>query len=175
MRIARHYSFVIVTIGLASCISLLGGIGLEVVEAKLLPLVPLVIALPALSTLTSDYASIVAARAADPAEQKKTKRQLAKAIVKSMWINIFGIVVMSLIIAVNRGYLVEAEFLYKFVGFMVAAIFGSIIFLFGITVVLDRLFESNKISQDDVFIPIITSLTNVAMLIFVALAAVLLF
>ncbi len=67
----RGFLFVVITVAAASSISLIGGFGLEVVQERILPLIPLIIAMPALNTMVGDYAAIVAAHASDPGENKK--------------------------------------------------------------------------------------------------------
>lgn len=173
-RYIRHVIFVVVTVGGASSISMIGGIGIQAVEDKLLPLVPLIIALPALNTMVGDYAAIIAAHAADPAEHKKTKRKLMHAISRAIWVNIIGLIILSVVIAWQRGYVFTPEFAIKFVLFIVIAMVSVISIMFGITALLDRLLERKKLNPDDILIPIVTSVTDVLMLGLIALAAVIL-
>lgn len=171
----RHLLFVAITAGAASCISLIGGIGIEAVQDKLLPLVPLMVALPALNTMVGDYAAIVAAHAGNPAEKKATKHKLAQAIARVIWVNIIGIIALSVIVAWQRDYLISMDFLLKFTGFVVVAM-GSVIFsMLGITAVLDKILERHKFNADDILIPVVTTITDVMMLTLIALAAVFLF
>ncbi len=175
MKYLRHLTFVVFTVAGASCISLIGGIGLEAVEDKLLPLIPLIIALPALNTMVGDYAAIIAAHASDPAERKYTKRVLARAISKAIWVNIIGLLVLSIVIAWRRGYVFTDIFVLKFVAFIVLSMVSVIAIMFGLTALLDKLLENNKLNPDDVLIPVVTSITDVLMLGLVALAATLIF
>jgi cation transporter-like permease len=171
----RHIIFVVLTTAGASCISLVGGIGIEAVQDKLLPLVPLIIALPALNTMVGDYAAIIAAHAADPAERTTTKRMLAKAIAKAMWVNILGVLALSIAIAWQRDYLFTNSFLAKFGLFVVIGMTSVIAAMFTLTTILDRVLEQRKLNPDDVLIPIVTSVTDVMMLGLITLAAVILF
>lgn len=171
----RFIAFITLTTGLASTISMLGGIGLEAVSERLLPLVPLIIALPGLNDLVGDYASIIAAHASDPAECKTSKRELAKAISKVLWINILGIVALSLILASQRGYLATSDFLVKFVLFVAISIIAVVATLFAITALLDRALSRHKLNPDDIMIPVVTTITDVFMLCLIALAAWFLF
>lgn len=171
----RHIVFVILTVGGASAISLIGGIGLEAVKEKLLPLVPLIIALPALNTMVGDYAAIIAAHASDPAERPFTKRVLAHAIAKAIWVNIIGVLILSIVIAWQRDYLFTGIFLAKFIAFVVFAMLAVVAGMFGLTAALDKFLENEKLNPDDILIPIVTSVTDVMMLGLIALAAVLLF
>ncbi len=171
----RRFMFIVITTGAASCISLLGGIGLEAVIERILPLVPLIIALPALNTMVGDYAAIIAAHAGDPAEQKQTKHQLARAIGKAIWVNIIGILLLSVIIAWQRDYLFTAAFLIKFIIFVSISMISVVVGMFGLTTALDRLLQHKKLNPDDILIPIVTSITDVFMLGLITLAALLLF
>lgn len=172
---AQHLSFIVATTAGASALSLLGGIGLEAVAQRILPLVPLIIALPALNTLVADYAAIIAAHAGDPAEQKQTKRMLAKAIAKAMWVNIIGILVLSLAISWQRGYLFTADFVASFVIFVILAMVTVIIAMFALTTVLDKALQHRKLNPDDILIPVVTSIANILMLGLITLAALVLF
>ena len=171
----RRLVFIIATIAGASCISLIGGIGLEIVQLKLLPLVPLVIALPALNTAVGDYASIIAAHAGDPAQRRTTMPKLARAIFKAVWVNIAGILVLASVIAWQRDYLFTSLFGLKFVLFTTFAMLGVIGIIFGITILLDILLEKHRLNPDEVLIPVVTTVTDVFMLGMVALSATLLF
>jgi cation transporter-like permease len=154
---------------------LIGGFGIEAAKDKLLPLVPLIIALPALNTMVGDYAAIIAAHASDPAERAYTKRLLAKAIGKAIWVNIIGILILSIAIAWQRDYLFTDDFLVKFIVFVVSAMLGVLATMFGLSTVLDKFLEHKKLNPDDILIPIVASITDVMMLGLIALAAVLLF
>lgn len=175
MAIVRSIMFIVVTTAAASCVSLIGGIGLEAVGDKLLPLVPLLVAVPALNTMVGDYAAVIAAHASDPAERSTTKRQLARAIAKVIWINVLGVLLLSIVVAWQREYLFSPVFVLKFVLFVVVAMIAVVAGMFGLTTLLDRLLVDKKFHPDDILIPIVTSITDVAMLGLVALAAVLLF
>ena len=171
----RSIIFIAATTGGASCISLIGGIGLEAVQAKILPLVPLIVALPALNTMVGDYAAIIAAHAGDPAEGKHTKKKLAFAIAKAIWVNVIGVLILSIWIASRRGYLFTDVFIAKFVLFVLFAMLSIVAGMFGLTLLLDKLLEKKRLSADDILIPVVTSITDVAMLGLIALAAVFLF
>lgn len=166
----RTILFIALTTGAASCISLIGGVGLEAVEDKILPLMPLIIALPALNTMVGDYAAIIAAHATDPAERTMTKKVLAKAVAKAIWVNILGLLALSIALAWQRGYLFTYEFTIRFVAFVGLSMLGVVAAMFGITTLLDKAFEKKKLNADDVLIPIVTSITDVFMLVLVALA-----
>ena len=167
--------FSAITAGAASAISLIGGIGIEAVQHRLLPLAPLVIALPALNTMVGDYAAIIAAHAGDPADRKQSRKALARAISKAMLVNIVGVIALSLLVAWHRGYVAEADFIVKFAVFVVISFASIIAAMFMLTIGLDKLLANRQINPDDVLIPIVTSITDVGMLGLIALAALLLF
>lgn len=171
----RRLLFIVLTTAAASCVSLIGGVGLEAVEERILPLVPLIIALPALNTMVGDYAAIIAAHACDPAERVSTKRKLAKAIAKAMWVNIIGVLLLSIVIAWQRDYLFTTLFLVKFISFVIIAMIATIAAMFSITIVLDKILEGKKQNPDDLLIPIVTSVTDVLMLGLVTLSVLFLF
>ncbi len=175
MKYFRRIVFVVLTTGGASCISLIGGIGIEAVQAKLLPLIPLIIALPALNTMVGDYAAIIAAHASDPAERTTTKRQLARAIAKAIWVNVIGVLILSVFIAWQREYLFTSLFLIKFIAFVTVAMLVIVAGMFGLTTLLDKLLENHKLNPDDILIPVVTTITDVFMLGFIALATLFLF
>ncbi|MGH7196426.1 MAG: magnesium transporter [Candidatus Saccharimonadales bacterium] len=170
---ARHNSlwFIVLTVAAASSVSLIGGIGLQAVEYKLLPLVPLVIALPALNTMVGNYATIIAAHTCDPFERKRTRKQLATAVSWSVLINIAGVVVLSLLLAARRNFAVDMWFVTKFAVFVAVAIIISVGFMFLITYLLDKVLEQRKLNPDDVLIPVVTSISDVLMLGLIAAAA----
>jgi cation transporter-like permease len=167
--------FSALTAGAASCLSLIGGMGIEAVQGKLLPIIPLIVALPALNTMVGDYAAIIAAHAGDPAERTHTKRQLARAISRAMLVNIIGIIILSLIIAWRRGYVLTGDFGIRFILFIVIAFVGIITAMFAITAVLDRMLEKHRLNPDDILIPIVTTVTDILMLGLISLAVVTIF
>ncbi len=175
IRHIRHITFVAFTTAAASCISLAGGIGLETVAERALPLMPLIIALPALNTTVGDYATIIAAHADDLPNRRNARRKIRKAISKTIWINIVGITVLSVVLAWRRNYLFTADFTLKFSLFIIVALFGVIFGLYVITTLLDRLLARNKINADDILIPIVTSMGDVLVLALVAIAVLTIF
>src|SRR4026209_1552689 len=94
---SRSIFFVIFTTGLASAVSLIGGIGLEHVVGRVLPLIPLVVAIPSLNDLVGDYSTIIAAHTGDPAERKRSHADLSAAIFRVVGFNIGAIIFLSLI------------------------------------------------------------------------------
>lgn len=171
----RFILFITFTTGLASTISLIGGIGLEAVTDRLLPLVPLIVAMPGMNDLVGDYASIIAAHASDPAERKTSKKQLIKAIASVLWINILGVIALSLLLAYHRGYVASPAFILKFILFVAASITLVVAVLISLTALLDKILERRKLSPDDILIPVVTSIADVMMLALISLGAWFLF
>lgn len=169
------FTFVALTTGLASCISLIGGIGLESIIEQILPLVPLIIALPALNTMVGDYAAIIASHAGDPEERSTTKKALIKAISRAIIVNIVGLLVLSLLLAWRNGYIFTDAFLIKFSIFIPLAMISIVIAMYIITTLLDKLLSNKKLNPDDILIPIVTSISDVLMLGLVAVAVVTIF
>ena len=171
----RKFLFIVVTVAASSSISLIGGLGIESVQAKILPIIPLLIAMPALNTMVGDYAAIIAAHAVDPVETKRSRKQLARAIGRAIWVNILGVLILSSVLAYRRGYLFDNVFILKFVGFIVFAMITVVTIMFSLTALLDKILEKRRLHPDDILIPIVTSITDVMMLGLIALGVALLF
>jgi len=171
----RSFIFVAFTTACASALSLVGGIGLEAVASKVLPLVPLIIALPGLNDLVGDYASIIAAHHGDPSENSRSKKELIRAIFKVIGLNITFLVLLSIGLAHARGYVLETVFVTKFAIFIVLAVILAILIMFGLAGFLETILKNKKINPDELLIPVITSLADIVMLLFVALAVVTIF
>lgn len=168
----RHsLAFIIITTALASCISMIGGLGIEFTEKEFLPLVPLVIALPALNTMVGDYATIIAAHAGNPGERSTTRRKLIKSIAKSTIVNIIGTIGLSLFLASHRGYAADNLFYFKFAVFIATSVSIIVSAMFLITYSLDKILEKKRLNPDDVLIPIVTTVTDVFMLGLIAISA----
>jgi cation transporter-like permease len=167
--------FIIVTTAFASCISMIGGVGIELVQHDLLPLVPLIIALPALNTMVGEYATIIAAHAGSPRADILSRNKLVKAIAKSVLVNILGTVAFSLYLAHLRGYEIKYGFLITFISFVVVSITAVVSAMFTITYGLEKVLDKRKLNPDDILIPVVTSITDVFMLGLIALATKVLF
>lgn len=171
----QSLSFIIITTALASCISMLGGVGIEYVEADLLVIVPLVIALPALNTMVGDYATIIAAHAGSPGERTSSRRKLISSIAKSTVVNMLGTIVLSLVLANRSGFELTFEFFVLFSLFVILSVASIVTVMFFITYTLDKILEKRKLNPDDILIPVVTTITDVFMLGLIALAAKFLF
>ncbi|MCE7936556.1 magnesium transporter [Candidatus Saccharibacteria bacterium CPR2] len=163
-------SFVVLTVAAASSVSMIGGLGIEAVESKLLPIIPLVIALPALNTMVGDYATVIAAHAGNPVERDKTFRKLALAISKSVLVNIILMISLGTTLAIMRNYEFTVSIFIKYALFIGSSISLTVAFMFFITIAIDRLLKYKKINPDDVLIPVVTSISDVLMLGLIALA-----
>lgn len=171
----RSFIFVAFTAACASALSLIGGIGLEAVSGKILPLIPLLIAIPGLNDLVGDYASIIAAHHGDPSENTRTKKQLLSAIFKVVGFNILFLVILSVGLASWKGYVLEPMFLIKFAIFIATAVILAILIMFALAGTLELILKNKHINPDELLIPIITSLADIVMLLFVALAVITIF
>ncbi len=174
-KIHRTFLFVAFTTALASSISLIGGIGLEHVSDRVLPLVPLIIAIPGLNDLVGDYASIIAAHAGDPSEGRRTKRALAKAIFKVIGVNIAAIIALSIGGAALRGFDFNATFVWRFIAFVAGSAILTVLFMFAVANVLDVVLKKRRINPDELLIPVITSIADIVMLLLVTLAVLTIF
>lgn len=154
---------------------MIGGVGIEYVEADLFVIVPLVIALPALNTMVGDYATIIAAHAGNPGEGKLSRRKLVLAVFKSTVVNIIGTVGLSLFIADRRGYDSNYGFVLTFFAFVALSVGAIVSIMFFITYTLDKILEKRRLNPDDVLIPVVTTITDVFMLGLIAVAAKFLF
>jgi cation transporter-like permease len=171
----RSIITVALTTGLASALSLLGGIGLEHVSRQILPLVPLLIALPGLNDLVGDYASIIAAHTGDPSERRRSHRELSRAIFHVVGLNIAAIVGLSLIVALLRGYALNLLFALRFALFTAFAVLVVVAFIFWLNRFLDRLLVKHRYNPDDLLIPVSTSIADILMLAIISAAVVLVF
>lgn len=174
-RLRRSFIYVAITTGLASSLSLIGGLGLEHISDRILPLVPLLIALPGLNDLVGDYASIIAAHSGDPNDGKRSRRDLFHAIFKVIGVNITAIILLSSLSAWHRGYLFTADFMIKFVIFVAVAAVLTVLSMFSISATLRIVARKYKINPDEVLVPVITSVADVIMLLLVTLAVIILF
>lgn len=167
--------FVVLSVGLASAISLIGGIGIELVQDKLLTIVPLLIALPALNSMVGDYATLIAAHAGNPAERTRSKRELISAMAPSLFVSTVFVIAMSLLLANRRGYPLESEFIFLFTSFVATSILVVVAAIFVLTVVLDKILVKHRLNPDDLLIPVVTTITDIFMLGLIALATVTIF
>jgi len=163
--------FIIITTAFASCISMLGGLGIELTAHELLPIVPLVIALPALNTMVGDYATIIAAHAGSPGERTVTRKKLVSSILKSTRVNICGTIGLSIVLSERRGYEVHPAFLLVFSLFVAVSVLSIVAVMFIVTYILDKILEEKQLNPDDILIPVVTTITDVFMLGLIALAA----
>lgn len=179
-RVTRRHKLyavllVMFSVAFTSSLSLFGGLGIELVGDKLLPIVPLVIILPALNSLVGDYATLIAAHAGSPAERNTTKMELVRAILPSVVFSCLFIIGTGLLLASGRNYALDMGFVVTFCAFVVTSTVLVISAMFFLTVVLDKALESSELNPDDVLIPIATALADVLMLGLIALAAVYVF
>jgi len=162
--------FIIFSVGIASSISLIGGLGIEAVQHDLVKIIPLLIALPALNSLVGDYATLIAAHAGDPTERGRSKWELVRAMLPSVATSTLLILGLSTVLGFQRGYHFTASFLATYVMFVVCAIISVITVMFILTLILDALLKKQKLNPDDILIPIVTTISDIFMLGLIALA-----
>ncbi len=174
-RRAGSLLFIIVSVGISSSISLIGGLGIEITADKLIAIVPLLVALPGLNSMVGDYATLIAAHAGDPEERTRSKWELVRAMIPSILINIVFALIVSLFIGYQRGFAMSSLFILKFAGFVVGSTVSVITAMFLITFLLDAMLKKRALNPDDVLIPIVTTVSDIFMLGLIALAAWFLF
>ena len=174
-RLKQSFFYTSLMVAAASSVSLLGGIGLEAISDKLLPIIPLLIATPPLNTMVGDYASVIAARATDGKKRKHPQLVLARDLAPGIILNASAVSAVSLGVAISRHYVLSAVFLSKFIIFVFGSIIGVVIAMLIITKTVNRMLENKTANPDDVLIPIVTSVTDVLMLGLITLAALWLF
>lgn len=162
--------FVVFSVGIASSISLIGGLGIESVQHDLVKIIPLLIALPALNSLVGDYATLIAAHAGDQAEQHRSKWELVKAMLPSVATSTLLILGLSTILGAQRGYLFTKSFVITYVLFVIFAIISVISVMFVLTLILNSLLKKYRLNPDDILIPIVTTISDIFMLGLIALA-----
>lgn len=166
----KHAIFALITIGIASSVSLIGGIGIEMVNTELVQIVPLLIALPALNSAVGDYATIIAAHAGDPSQRKRSRRELIKAVATVLSVSIIIIITMSILLAKYRGYEFSGNTLLMFLLFVPLSMISVVILMFFITFSLDALLVRAKWNPDDVLIAVVTTISDIFMLGMIALS-----
>jgi cation transporter-like permease len=170
----RSILFVIATIAAASSISMLGGVSIELVADKLIPIIPLLIAMPTLNTMVGDYATVVASYETVGAKGS-LERSLYQAISKSVAINVIALVALSLGLAIKRGYEVNSGFAIKYALFITASTILTVASIFIIARTLNKVLKNNNLNADDVLIPVITSVTDVLMLSLISISVLTIF
>lgn len=171
----RLILFIVFSVGIASSLSLIGGLGIEAVQKDLVKIVPLLIALPALNSLVGDYATLIAAHAGDPAERRRSKRELVEAMLPSVVTSTGLILGLSILLSIQRGYHLTFPFIIRYVGFVLFSITTVITTMFIVTIVLDTLLAKHRLNPDDILIPVVTTISDVFMLGLIALSVVLIF
>jgi cation transporter-like permease len=171
----RSILFAGFTLGLISSISILGGLGLEAIGPKIITLIPLIIALPALNDMVGDYGTIIAAHFGEPGQRRRTQHQLVRAVFRVVRLNILAILVLSLVTAAWRGYAASPGFIIRFAVFIALAATIIIGALFGLNAFLDRALKRQHLNPDNFLIPVSTALGDVLMLGLVTLAVFLIF
>ncbi len=162
---------VVPSISLASTFSLLGGIGIELVSEKLITIIPLLVSLPTLNTLVGDYATVIAAHAGDQTENSRSQAELFRAIMLSVILSVIGVIALSTALSLQRGNPFDTVLYVKFAVFVAVAVTLVVLFMYLITTIMSKVFKDKKLNPDDILIPVVTSVSDVAMLGSIAIAA----
>lgn len=172
-RFFPHISIIsaIVTSTFAASVGLIGGLALKSVEEKLIVIVPLVIALPALNIMVGDYASLIAAHAGDIQNKKELQRKLLFSLFGALPISIAGVIASTIVIASFQNYQISQAFMLRFSAFIFVALVGTVTIVYLVTNLLDKYLEKRKVNSDDILIPFSNVLSSVVMLCCFALAA----
>lgn len=154
----------------AASIGLVGGLGLQAVEQRLLVITPLLIALPALNMLAGDYATLITSHFGDPEASRATKRKLILTIVASVPICTAAVVLASLVLARAQGFEMDPDALNRYAGFVFAALFGVAVSILIAGQLLNIALRKRQLNSDDILIPVSNVLASVIMLSLLAVA-----
>ena len=169
---------------IASVLSLVAGLFLRNIEQSLLVIVPLIIVLPALNDMIGDFGIVITSRFTTILYEKKLKgRWYHSGIIRHLFrdimpISIFSglyIAVIATFIANTRGYTFDILTLWKIVGITLATTITLVIFEFIVAIMGGIYVYKRKMNPDDVLIPIITSVADLASIIIFSLLVMLLF
>ncbi len=138
--------FIILSVGLASSLSLIGGIGIELVSEKLLPIIPLVIIFPALNSLVGDYATLIAAHAGSTSKHSRSKKELVRAMAPSLVVNYLFIIAMGLILVPIETLTSQARLSQSTCYLLRWSIITVIAVMFVLTYALDRLLQRRALN-----------------------------
>lgn len=158
----------------SSTITIIGGIGLAVIDKKLYFLLPVLITMPALADMVGDFSTIIASKSVALIEQKKLPRhwEHSKVILglafNMLWIAllyslIIGLV--SLLIAAWQGFPIEGLFVAKFVFILGLINILMVLFLIIFSIRIGILVAYHGHDPDNFLIPITTSMADVGVLL----------
>lgn len=107
---------------LGASIGLFGGIWLQLAENRLVAIIPLLIALPALNAMIGDLSSIITAHISDPETADKSHRKLYKMLFIVVPFSATGVWLVSMFVAYLQEFAITAEFAIEY-GLFIALLF----------------------------------------------------
>lgn len=167
----RSFIFAIATSSVAASLGLAAGIALETVKDQLIAFVPLIIAMPAMHAMASDYATIITAHIGDPEASKILPRKLAIALISALPISIIGVFVLSLFVASIGGYALITDSILNYGVFIAASLVSVVVIIFAVTVLFYKILNKRQQNTDDILIPANNIISSILMLGWFAAAA----
>lgn len=174
-QIVRENLFPVV---FGASISMIGGIGLSLIESKLYFLLPVLITIPALADMVGDFSTIIASKSVALIEEKKLPRHWEHSkIILGLAINMLWIALLysliiglaSLVIAYWQGFPLEAIFVVKFVIILGLINILMVLFLIIFSIRIGILVAYHGHDPDNFLIPIATSMADVGVLLLFSL------
>lgn len=165
-------------------ISMIGGIGLSLIESKLYFLLPVLITIPALADMVGDFSTIIASKSVALIEQKKLPRhwEHSKVILglsfNMLWIALFYSMIIgfaALAIAYFQGFSLDGLFVVKFVLILGLINIVMVLFLIVFSIRVGSLVAYHGHDPDNFLIPITTSIADVGVLLLFSLMVYLFF
>jgi len=169
---------------LASIISTLGGIGLEMVQKKILTTLPLLILFPALNNMVGGFGIAFSSRYTTLLQQKKLgkKKFMNKAlrehfilILKVSAIAAFYISTLSLVVASLKEFTFNPFLYLKILAVTIITTISLVSLIAVISVLAGRYFIKKKEDPDNLLIPITTSIADLGSMIIFSLLIFILF
>ncbi len=151
-------------------IGLIGGIWLQYVHKDLLPVTPLLLALPVLGAMSGDLASIITAHLSDPETSPEARRKLYLTLLLVVPINTLGVAGLSLFLAWLQDFELTRVFIYRYSA-LIFAIFALVVLvtLLG-SLLLNKSLEQKRINGDDILIPAANIVASVVVLLSISFA-----
>lgn len=133
-------------------VTLGAGLALESVKTQLIAMTPLLIALPAMNAMASDYATIITAHIADPEAGHDSRRKLALALLTTLPISIIGVFFISTFISTVRGDEFNQDLTLRYAGFISAALISVVLVVFIGTLIAHHILKKKQLNLEDFMI-----------------------
>lgn len=156
-------------------VTLAAGLALESVKFQLVTMTPLLIALPAMNAMASDYATIITAHIGDPEAGKNAQRKLAVALLSSVPVSIIGVLFISIFISTVRGDEFDQALTLRYAVFISAALISVVLTAYTSTIIISNKLSKRQINIEDFLITGNNILATVIMLGWFAVAAWIIF